>query len=75
MPYDAPLGAGAAMLHAVRPNSELFTLSEAGTITVLDDGKTRFAPAASGRHRLLHVAEGQMEAAIKTLADLTPKHP
>lgn len=75
MPYDAPLTAGAAVLHAVRPNSELFTLSEPGTITVLDDGKIRFSPAAYGRHRLLHIAEGQMEAAIKTLADLTPRHP
>jgi hypothetical protein len=75
MPYDASLSAGAAVLHAVRPNSELFTLTEAGTITVLDDGKTRFTPALNGRHRLLHISEGQMEAAIKTLADLTPKHP
>ncbi len=75
MPYDASLAAGAAVFYAVHPNSELFTVSEAGTITVLDDGKTRFAAGGSGKHRLLRVAEGQTEAAIKALADLPPKHP
>lgn len=75
MPYDAPLTAGAAVFYSAHPDSPLFKLSEPGTITLLDDGKTRFTPGTQGRHRMLLAAPGQTEAAIKTLADLPPKHP
>jgi hypothetical protein len=52
-PYDAPAAALAATLYAVRPEAGDFKLSEPGTITVLDDGRTRFTPTADGRHRYL----------------------
>ena len=52
-PYDAPAAALAATLHAVHREAGDFKLSEPGTITVLDDGRTRFTPAADGRHRYL----------------------
>ena len=55
MPYDAPASALAAVLHAVHPEDGYFTLSDPGTITVQDDGRTRFTPAADGRHRYLIV--------------------
>ena len=42
MPYDAPLQSAAAVLHAVRPASGLFTLSSPGGIEVMDDGNTKF---------------------------------
>src|SRR5690606_23297100 len=42
MPYDAPASALAATLYAVHPDQDYFKLSEPGTITVTDEGRTRF---------------------------------
>jgi len=53
MPYDAPAPALAAVLYAVHPDDGYFKLSDPGTITVLDDGRTRFTPGAEGKHRYL----------------------
>jgi hypothetical protein len=61
MPYDAPAAALAAVLYAVHPDSGFFTVSDPGTISVLDDGRTRFAPAADGRHRYLIVDPAQKD--------------
>ena len=58
MPYDAPASALAAVLQAALPDEKYFTLSEPGTISVLDDGRTRFAPQAEGKHRYLIVGSG-----------------
>ena len=69
MPYDAPAAALAAMLHAVQPDEGFFKLSDPGTISVQDDGRTQFTPGAGGtpqvpdrgsgaegtRHRRLHI--------------------
>jgi hypothetical protein len=59
MPYDAPAPALAAVLYAVQPDEGYFTLSEPGTITVLDDGRTKFVPQADGKHRYLIVDPAQ----------------
>ena len=61
MPYDAPASALAAVLRAVHPEDGYFTLSPPGTITVLDDGRTRFTPAAEGKHRYVIVDPAQKE--------------
>jgi hypothetical protein len=55
MPYDAPASALAAVLYAVHPEDGYFKLSDPGTITVLDDGRTQFTPGAEGKHRYLIV--------------------
>ena len=61
MPYDAPASALAAVLFAVHPEDGYFKLSEPGTITVLDDGRTRFTPGADGKHRYLIVDPAMKE--------------
>jgi purine nucleosidase len=66
MPYDAPASALAATLHAVHPELPLFRLSEPGTISVADDGRTSFAPTAGGRHRYL-IAEPAQKARVESL--------
>lgn len=66
MPYDAPASALAATLYAVHPERSLFRLSEPGTITVTDDGRTSFASSAGGRHRYL-IADPEQKARIETL--------
>ena len=42
-----------AVLAAVWPDRDLFALSAPGTVTVEDDGFTRFKPGKNGRHRFL----------------------
>jgi hypothetical protein len=64
MPYDAPASALAAVLYAVHPDEGYFTVSDPGTISVLDDGRTRFAPGAEGKHRYLIVDPAQKERII-----------
>ena len=75
MPYDAPAGALAAALHAVKPQEGYFRLSEAGMIAVLDDGQTRFTPSAAGKHRYLVVDPGQQERIIKVYTELASAKP
>jgi hypothetical protein len=65
MPYDASAAALAAVLHAVHPDDGYFKRSEPGTISVLDDGRTQFTPAANGKHRYLIVDPAQQDRIIK----------
>jgi len=66
MPYEAPTAALAAVLHAVHPDAGYFKLSEPGTISVLDDGQTRFTPKAEGTHRYL-IADPAQKARLLAL--------
>jgi hypothetical protein len=66
MPYDAPTTALAAMLQAVQPDGGYFKLSEPGTISVLDDGRTRFTPGKEGSHRYL-IADPAQRARVLAL--------
>jgi len=74
MPYDAPVPSMAAVLYAVRPDG-YFKLSAPGTIGVLDDGRTRFTPAADGRHRYLVIDPAQKERVIQTYTELVSAKP
>jgi hypothetical protein len=74
MPYDAAAPSLAAVLWAIRPD-RYFKLSETGTISVLEDGRTRFTPAAEGRHRYLAVDPEQKEKVLQAYADLASAKP
>jgi hypothetical protein len=75
MPYDAPATALAALVHAVHPNDGYFKLSEPGTITVLDDGRTTFTPSQGGRHQYLIADPAQKERVIKLYRDMVSARP
>ncbi|MEP7336823.1 MAG: nucleoside hydrolase [Acidobacteriota bacterium] len=75
MPYDAPTAAMAAVLYAVRSQGNDFKLSEPGTISVLDDGRTKFTPAPEGKHRYLILDPAQKERIIKTFTELASAKP
>jgi hypothetical protein len=64
MPYDAPASALAAVLCAVHPDEDYFKVSDPGTISVLDDGRTRFTPAVDGKHRYVMVDPAQKERIV-----------
>ena len=75
MPYDAPTWDMTAVLYAVRPEEGYFKLSDPGTITVLDDGRTRFAPSAQGKHRYLILDPAQKDRIIKTFVEIASAKP
>jgi inosine-uridine nucleoside N-ribohydrolase len=75
MPYDSPTWDMSTVLYAVRPNEGYFKLSDPGTITVLDDGSTRFTPSPGGRHRYLILDPEQKERIIKTYIELASAKP
>ena len=75
MPYDAPAAALAAVLYAVHPDDGYFKLSDPGTITVLDDGRTQFTPAADGKHRYLIVDPAQKERVLSVYSAMVSAAP
>jgi inosine-uridine nucleoside N-ribohydrolase len=64
-----------SVLHAVRPNDNYFGLSEPGLVTITDDGRTKFAPAANGPHRLLTLTEDQIPRVRETFVELATQPP
>jgi hypothetical protein len=75
MPYDTGSWAMAATLQAARPKEAYFKVSEPGTITVHDDGKTSFAPSANGKHTYLIADPAQQEKIIKAYVELASAKP
>ena len=75
MPYDAPATALAAMLHAVHADDGYFKLSDPGTITVQDDGRTQFTPGPDGKHRYLIVDPAQQDRVTKMYTDMVSAKP
>jgi hypothetical protein len=74
-PSDAPSRALAAMLHAAVPEERYFDVSEPGTITVADDGRTRFTPSAGGKHRYLVFKPDQKERVLQAYVQLVSAEP
>jgi hypothetical protein len=75
MPYDAPAPALAAMLYAVHPDDGYFKLSEPGTITVLEDGRTTFTASTAGKHRYLIADPAQKDRIIKVYREMASSKP
>ena len=75
MPYDSPSGALAAALYATRPKEGYFKVSEPGIVTVHDDGRTSFAPAANGKHQYLMADSAQQEKVVHAYVELASAKP
>jgi hypothetical protein len=79
MPDGAPSQAVAAALYAAGVASGsrdgFFELSEPGTIEIADDGRTRFTPSVSGRHRYLIAKPAMKEAIVKAYTTLVSARP
>ena len=75
MPYDAPATALAALLQAVHPDDGYFKLSDPGTISVQDDGRTQFTPAAEGKHRYLIVDPSQKDRVTELYTEMVSAKP
>jgi len=75
MPYDAPASALAAMLYTIRPKDGYFTLSDPGTVSIGNDGRTAFQPSAQGRHRYLKVDPAKRESIAKVYVEMASAKP
>jgi len=75
MPYDRQTWDLTSVLYAVRPDRGYFGLSEPGTIRVDDEGYTRFAPSANGKHRYLTVDADQIARVREALVQLASQPP
>jgi hypothetical protein len=69
-PEDAPSWSMTAALHAVRPSENYFKLSEPGTITVSNDGRTGFSASGEGKHRTLMLDSTQKDRIIEAYVEL-----
>jgi len=75
IPYDAPAAAAAGILQALRPTENYFKLSEPGTISVSDDGRTKFTPGAGGKHQYLIADPAQKERVQQQYVELASAKP
>jgi hypothetical protein len=65
----------AAVLYAVRAKDNPYQLSQPGSISVLDDGRTKFTPSPSGKHRFLIVDPAQKSAIQQTYVEIASAKP
>ena len=75
MPYDAPSTALAALLYAAQPEGDEVRLSEAGTISVQDNQRTRFTPSANGSHRYLLANPARAQSLLAQYTSLVSAPP
>lgn len=64
-----------AVLYAARPNRDYFSLSKPGTITVLNDGGSRFQEFDGGMHRYLELTEEQRARTLEAMMMLASQPP
>ena len=76
--YDTDIGndvddvLALGMIHALqsRGHCDLFALSASGTVTIGDDGFTRFKPGGNGRHRFLILDQMRTARVRETMVQL-----
>jgi mono/diheme cytochrome c family protein len=74
-PKELPTQTLGAVLYAVHPEDNYFALSEPGTITILDNGRTRFTASPGGRHHYLIARPEQKERVLETYVKLITTQP
>ncbi len=75
MPYDTAPWAMSAALYAGRPKEGYFKLSEPGTISLRDDGRTVFKPSAQGVHKYLIQDPAQRDKVVQAYVELASAKP
>ncbi len=74
-PHDRPTWDLTAVLAAVYPNRGYFDLSAPGTVTIEDDGATRFDLQKNGLHRFLKMDARQIERVREACVQLSSEPP
>lgn len=73
MPYNRPLWDPTSVVWLTHP--ELFTVSDAGRISVDSDGYTSFESVPDGKHRVLSVNDSQAHDLLCYIVNETLRHP
>ena len=74
--HDRPCWDESSVLHAVYPDREFFGLSQPGTVSVANDGFTRFTPGKDAkRDRFLTMTSEQQARALEAITQLTIQPP
>lgn len=74
-PHEHPVFDLTAVLFAVRPDANYFTVSSPGTISVSKDGSNQFTPDDHGRARYLIVDDAQRARIAELLTTLVTEPP
>jgi inosine-uridine nucleoside N-ribohydrolase len=74
-PHERPCWDLTSVLYAVHPERAYFGLSEAGRVTVGDDGTTKFAAGDKGAHRFLTVSKDQIVRCREAFVQLASQPP
>jgi len=73
--HDRPSWDLTSVLYAVRPNDGYFDLSPAGSVSVADDGFTKFTTDESGCHRYLKMNDIQAARVVEVQRTLVSQPP
>ena len=74
-PHNRPTWDLTSVLQVVRPDRQYFDLSDAGRLTIEDDGGTRFVKEPGGPHRYLIANEEQVLRVREVLVQLASQPP
>lgn len=74
-PHERPTWDLTSVLYAVHPDRGYFGLSTPGSVTVENDGFTRFTPKAGGRDRFLKLDANQKARTLEALVQLCTQPP
>jgi inosine-uridine nucleoside N-ribohydrolase len=74
-PHNRPTWDLTAVIAAVWPDRDYFALSAPGTVTVEDDGFTRFRPEKNGKHRFLILDEVRTARVTEAMVQLCSQPP
>ena len=74
-PHNRPTWDLTSVLEAVRSDRGYFELSDAGTVSVADDGLTTFEKSEGGKHRYLIIPEGGKDKILEALQLLSSEPP
>jgi hypothetical protein len=74
-PHNRPTWDLTSVLYAVFPERGYFDLSPPGTVTVEDNGYSRFVAEEGGQHRYLILTPAQIERVTEALVQLSSQPP
>lgn len=70
MPYDRPTWDLTSVVYAVEPDDSGLDISPKGTITIEDNGFSRFEASENGKHQYLIIKPENVQKAVQKLVDV-----
>ncbi len=74
-PHNRPTWDLTSVLYAIYPDAGYFNVSDAGNVTVLDNGLTKFEKVEGGQHHYLIMSNKQQPRVVEALVQLSSQPP